>query len=83
MSSLSKPIQSQGSPQDPMGDHPQYGETMITLGTLVVSVCDGVIGIVTWVPDESDPQPADRVYQVTWADWEKSLCYDDEFEVLA
>ena len=56
---------------------------MITLGTLVVSVCDGVIGIVTWVPDESDPQPADRVYQVIWADWEKSLCYDDEFEVLA
>ena len=55
---------------------------MITLGTLVVSVCDGCIGIVTWVPDESDPQPADRVYQVTWADWEKSLCYDDEFEVI-
>ena len=67
-----------------MGHYPQYGETMIELGTLVRSVDDGCIGIVTWCDDpNNDLVPSERVYKVVWADDLKSLHYAEEFEKIA
>ena len=54
---------------------------MIALGTLVRSVDDGMVGIVTWVDDNPDEDP--MIYQITWGDGLKGLHTDDEFEVIA
>ena len=57
---------------------------MITLGTLVISVCDGCVGIITWCDDPNKAfLPKDRVYKVAWADGNIHLHCNDEFEVLA
>ena len=59
-------------------------ETVIELGTLVRSVDDGCLGIVTWCDDPNNQLlPIDRVYQVTWADSLRVLHYSVEFEVIA
>ena len=56
---------------------------MITLGTLVRSVDDGCVGIVTWCDDpNNDLLPSERVYKVAWADSVKALHYAEEFEVI-
>lgn len=56
---------------------------MITLGSLVRSVDDGCVGIITWCDDpNNDLLPYERVYKVAWADSQKSLHYADEFEVV-
>ena len=52
---------------------------MIQLGTLVRSVDDGMVGIVTWV-DEGLDEPL--IYQITWGDGLKGLHSTDEFEVI-
>ena len=54
---------------------------MIQLGTLVRSVDDGVVGIVTWVDDNPYDEPL--IYQITWVDGLKGLHVTEEFEVLA
>ena len=64
-----------------MGHPTQYGETVLELGALVVSLDDGCIGIVTWVDDRPDEEPI--IYQITWADGVKGLHTDDEIEVIA
>ena len=64
-----------------MGHHPQYGETLIELGALVVSLDDGCIGIVTWV--DNNPYDEPIIYQVTWVDGVKGLWTDEEIEALA
>ena len=64
-----------------MGHHPQYGETLIELGALVVSLDDGCIGIVTWV--DNNPYDEPIIYQVTWVDGVKGLHTDEEIEALA
>jgi hypothetical protein len=57
---------------------------MIALGTLVRSLDDGCIGIVTWCDDpNNDLDPSERAYRVAWADDLKSLHYAEEFEVIA
>ena len=57
---------------------------MIALGTLVRSVDDGCIGIVTWCDDpNNDLVPSERVYKIAWADGIKALHTDDEIEALA
>jgi hypothetical protein len=53
---------------------------MIELGTLVLSVDDGVMGIITWVDDNPYDEPL--IYQVTWVDGLKGLHTTDEFEVI-
>ena len=56
---------------------------MIELGTLVRSVDDGCIGIVTWCDDpNNDLVPSDRVYKVAWADGLQTLHYADEVEIM-
>jgi len=64
-----------------MGHYPQYGETVLELGALVVSLDDGCVGIVTWVDDNPCDEPI--IYQITWVDGIKGLHADDEFEALA
>ena len=54
---------------------------MIQLGTLVCSVDDGMVGIVTWVDDNLDADPI--IYQITWGDGMKGLHVIEEFEVLS
>lgn len=54
---------------------------MIQLGTLVRSVDDGCIGIVTWVDDNPYDEPI--IYQITWADGVKALHTHDEIDVVA
>ena len=54
---------------------------MIKLGTLVRSVDDGVLGIVTWVDDNLNADPI--IYQITWVDGLKGLHVTEEFEVLS
>ena len=57
---------------------------MIEIGTLIRSVDDGEIGIITWCDDpNNDLLPSERVYKVVWADELKSLHYTGEFEVIA
>ena len=56
------------------------GDSMIELGTLVISVDDGVMGIITWVDDNPYDEPL--IYQVTWVDGLKGLHTTDEFEVI-
>ena len=73
-------IQSPSSPQDPMGHYPQYGESLIELGALVVSLDDGEIGIVTWVDDNPYDEPI--IYQIMWADGAKGLHTSDEIEEI-
>ena len=56
---------------------------MITLGTLLRSLDDGCIGIVTWCDDPKNLLlPPERVYKVVWVDDLKSLHYAEEFEVI-
>jgi hypothetical protein len=64
-----------------VGYSTQYGETVLELGALVVSLDDGCIGIVTWVDDNPYDEPI--IYQVTWVDGTKGLHTDDEIEALA
>ena len=57
---------------------------MLELGTLVRSLDDGCVGIITWCDDPKKALlPSERIYRVVWADDQKSLHYDEEFEVLA
>ena len=57
---------------------------MLVLGTLVRSVDDGCVGIITWCDDPNlDCAFDERVYKVAWADSQKSLHYAAEFEVIA
>ena len=56
---------------------------MIEIASLVRSVDDGCIGIVTWCDDpNNDLHPFERVYNVAWADGMRTLHYADEFEVI-
>ena len=57
---------------------------MIELGTLVRSVDDGCVGIVTLCHDIfNDLLPSERIYKVVWADNLRSLHYAEEIEVIA
>ena len=57
---------------------------MIEIGTLIRSLDDGCVGIITWCADpKNDLPPSDRIYKVAWADGNVWLHCDDEFEVLA
>ena len=57
---------------------------MIEIGTLIRSLDDGCVGIITWCDDpKNDLPPSDRIYKVAWADGNVWLHCDDEFEVLA
>jgi len=56
---------------------------MIEIGTLVRSVDDGVIGVITNWLHVGDPKPEMAwLYNITWADNAKSMSYADEFEVM-
>lgn len=56
---------------------------MIELGTLVRSVDDGCVGIITWSNFHVDLLPSERIYKVAWSDNLRSLHYAEEFEVLS
>ena len=56
---------------------------MITLGSLVRSVDDGCVGIITWCDDPNNVLfPSERVYKIAWADGNQWLHCDEEFEVV-
>ena len=56
---------------------------MIEIGSLVRSVDDGCVGIITWCDDPNNTLfPSERVYKIAWADNQKGLHYADEFEVV-
>lgn len=56
---------------------------MIEIGTLVRSLDDGCVGILTWCDDpNNDLLPSERVYKIAWADGNVWLHFDDEFEVM-
>ena len=56
---------------------------MIEIGTLVRSLDDGCVGILTWCDDpNNDLLPSERVYKIAWADGNVWSHCDDEFEVM-
>ena len=58
---------------------------MIELGTLVMSLDDGCVGIITWCdnPNNALDCSGKRIYKVAWSDNLRSLHYAEEFEVIA